>query len=117
MNGSRAVLASLVAAAGAAASGGADSAVRLDMLVNRVAIGCGIQNEKVLVITNTTGAPIAAGTRLSWDAVLKPNQRHQAGSLMLGVALQPDGVVKVGLAPASSCTAWFVRPLLLAPTQ
>ena len=117
MNAMRAMLMTVVVVAGVGAvAGSALSAVRTDVFANRVAIGCQIENEKVLVLVNTTASAIPAGTRLSWDAILKPNQQHQAGSLMLGAALQPGRVVKKGLSPAFSCTASFLRQLLLAPS-
>ena len=105
-----------VAAASVAATG-APALAAPDFLLNRVYLGCAIELEKVLVITNTLAGPVPAGTKISYDAVLKPYQQHQAGALILGPPLQPGRQIKKGLSPAFSCAAWYVRPLLMAPPQ
>ena len=52
----------LLAVATIIAPGGATAASRLDDTAFRVKLGCQINQVKVIVITNTTASPIAAGT-------------------------------------------------------
>ena len=78
-----------------------------------VALGCQIVNHKELTITNTTGAAIAAGTRISYSYVRDPDRKSFSGSLS-GGQIAPGQVVKKGIVPAFSCSAWFRRQPVMA---
>jgi hypothetical protein len=117
MNASNAGLMGLVLAAGLAATGQAGAASRFnDLSALNVSIRCEIVAEKVIEITNTSGGFIAGGTTISYDVVRRPDQAHVVGSFVTS-GLGPGSSVKKGLFPALSCTAWFRRPLVLAPVN
>ena len=82
----------------------------------RVWLTCQVQNEKVLAITNTSGATISAGTRITYDAIRKPDQAHY-GRTISTAGMTPGGVLQIGAVPSFSCTAWFVRLPVMAPLQ
>ena len=79
-------------------------------------LGCQVQNEKLLAITNTTGAVISAGTNITYDAIRKADQAHYGRTISTG-GMAPGAVLKIGVLPSSSCTAWFMRPAVMAPLQ
>ncbi|HZP21292.1 MAG TPA: hypothetical protein VFB16_13930 [Bauldia sp.] len=79
-----------------------------------VSLRCEIVNSKVVKITNSTGSVISAGTRISYDAVRAHGAGHYGGSF-LSPQLQPGAFVQRGGEDSSTCTAWFVRPLLMSP--
>ena len=81
-----------------------------------VALSCRVENEKVLVITNTSGGALTAGTAITYDAVRKPDGVHYGRVFQTG-ALATGGLVRVGAMPSFSCTAWFRRTPLLAPPR
>ncbi|CAN5172127.1 hypothetical protein BH10PSE9_BH10PSE9_11460 [soil metagenome] len=77
-----------------------------------VPLGCQIRSEKVIVITNTTGAAIA-NTNISYDAVRKPDGKHY-GATKKVTFLAVGGILQTGGVQSFSCTAWFKRvPLLM----
>jgi hypothetical protein len=77
-----------------------------------VPLGCQIRDEKVIVITNTTGAAIA-NTNISYDAVRKPDGKHY-GATKKVTFLAAGGILQTGGMQSFSCTAWFKRvPLLM----
>jgi hypothetical protein len=69
-----------------------------------------------LVITNTTGGTIAAGTPITFDIVRKPDGSHFSRTLQTSV-LPPGYSVRVGGFPSFSCTAWFRRAPVAAPLR
>ena len=77
-----------------------------------VPLGCQIQIEKLIVITNTTGAAIT-NTNISYDAIRKPDGKHY-GATKKVTFLPAGGILQVGGDRSFSCTAWFRRaPLLM----
>ncbi len=77
-------------------------------------LGCAISQGKVVVITNTTGAGIAAGTSMGYDAERYGSGQHY-GKTFAGPAIAAGGILKIGAEPATSCTAWYTRTLMMAP--
>src|SRR5438874_1397455 len=82
-----------------------------------VALGCRMENEKVLVITNTSAGPIAAGAAITYDAIRKPDHAHYGRVFQVGSVLPPGGAVRVGVVQSFSCTVWFRRVLTTAPPR
>jgi hypothetical protein len=82
-----------------------------------VALGCRVENEKVLVITNTSAGPIAAGAAITYDAIRKPDHAHYDRVFQIGSVLAPGGAVRVGAVQSFSCTAWFRRVPTAAPSR
>jgi hypothetical protein len=78
-----------------------------------VALGCHIENVKVIVITNTTQGTINAGTAINYDAVRYRSTLHYGGSV-LSPALAPGASFKIGGSDSSSCTASFRRQAVLS---
>ena len=54
-----------------------------------VSLGCRVENEKVLVITNTSSNPVSAGTAVAYDALRKPDRIHYGRVVRIGYALAP----------------------------
>jgi hypothetical protein len=79
-----------------------------------VALGCQIRDYKVVVITNTTGSTLPAGTRITYDTIRVPDRAHIVGTVTTG-ALAPGAIVQVGAWESYSCTAWTPRILVMAP--
>lgn len=77
-------------------------------------LGCQIQDYKVVVITNTTGATLPAGARITYDWVRAPDHAHTVATVT-GGALAPGAIVQIGVSEAYSCTAWTPRVLVMAP--
>jgi len=77
-------------------------------------LGCSISYGKVIVITNTTNATIAAGTSMGYDAVRYGTGAHY-GRTFIGPALPAGQQLKIGTEPTTSCTAWYKRQLMMAP--
>lgn len=75
---------------------------------------CAMENVKILVVTNSTGATISAGTRIHYAFERMPDHAKISGSAITGKLL-PGAVVKRGVGPAFSCTASFRKTLVLAP--
>jgi hypothetical protein len=86
------------------------------LIASNVALGCRVQDEKVLVITNTTGATIASGTPITFDTVRKPDRAHFGRTFQTN-ALLPGSSVRISGFPSFSCTAWFKRTPVLAPLR
>jgi len=107
-----ACLAILALAAGLASAVSAEArTMRTSAL--RVPLACSVQQQKVIVITNTTGATLAAGTLITFDAVRLPDGHHYAET-NASPLLPPGAYLQVGGWPSTSCTAWYTRrPLLL----
>ncbi len=95
-------------AAGAVSPAGAAGTVL------RTPLQCQIVSEKVLQITNSTGRAVSAGTQIYYDVVRKPDHAHMPGSFVTS-GLAPAAVVRRGLYPSYSCTAWFRKPLVMSP--
>jgi hypothetical protein len=93
---------------------GAAAAPRLDTGALSTPLGCAIRDTKVVVITNTTGSTIPAGTRISYDTIRDPDRAHVGGTVS-GGALAPGAIVQIGAWQSYSCTAWMPRVLVLAP--
>ena len=81
-----------------------------------VKLGCRIENEKVLVITNTSGNAMPPGTAISYDAARKPDGAHYGRIVRIGLTLAPGSTIRVGGMPSYSCTAWFRQALTNAPS-
>jgi hypothetical protein len=77
-------------------------------------LGCQIQGYKVVVITNTTGATIPAGTAITFDAIRVPDHAHVVRTVT-GGAIAPGGIIQIGVGESYSCTAWTPRVLVMAP--
>ena len=78
----------------------------------RVTIGCVIRSGNLIFVLNTTGQPIAAGTEVRADVVLMPGEQHRL--YIFSSPLVPAGAYFVEEGePASSCTAWMIRPLVI----
>ena len=75
----------------------------------QVPLGCAISIGKVIVITNSTGGAIDAGTKMGYDAV-RPDKRHY-GNAFAGPALARGASFQIDAQPSVSCTAWYIRPL------
>jgi hypothetical protein len=84
------------------------------LIASNVALGCRVQGETVLVITNTTGGIIAARTPITFDTVRKPDRTHFGRTFQTN-ALPPGSSVRISGFPSFSCTAWFKRAPVLAP--
>ncbi len=84
-----------------------------DFFQGRVTLGCVIRDQKIVNVLNTTGQPIAAATEIYVDVVLIPTGQHRA--LVFHTGIPAGAVFMEGTEPASSCTAWFLRPLVAAP--
>jgi hypothetical protein len=82
-----------------------------------VALGCHVENEKVLAISNSGAGAIPAGTAISYDMIRKPDHARITRVVHIGAPLTPGGVVRVGVVPSFSCTAWFRRTLVTAPSR
>jgi hypothetical protein len=93
---------------------GAGAAPRLDTTALTTPLDCRIRDYKVVAITNTTGATIPAGTRISYDTIRIPDGAHIGGSFVSGV-VAPGAVIQIGAWESSSCTAWMRRVLVMAP--
>ena len=70
----------------------------------------------VIVITNTRGEAISAGTAITYDAERTSDGYHYgktftSGELAAGASVQKPG------SPSKSCAAWFTRPAVLVPKQ
>lgn len=86
------------------------------ILGNRVDLGCRIEFQKLIVITNITTGSIAAGTTVNVDVLhFAPPDTHETLAIQVP-ALAPGGYVEAGTHEATSCTAWIVVPLTLAPS-
>jgi hypothetical protein len=79
-----------------------------------VFIGCRIENLKEIVLTNSTGGTIAAGTVINWDAVRYRSTSHYGGSVVSPL-MTPGASMRLGGEQSSSCTAWYRRPAVRAP--
>ena len=97
-----------VAMACAAVAGFADAASALERPLEaamlRTYLGCTVMNEKVLVITNTSGAAIV-GKAITYDAERKPDHLHYGRTLTVGT-LAAGGILQLGTQPTFSCVAW-----------
>ena len=72
--------------------------------VNRIALPCWIENEKVIAVVNSTGSTFAAGGTLRVDAVTMPAGQHYIRSWKIGKT--PSGtIIQKGAVRSSSCTA------------
>ena len=72
--------------------------------VNRIALACWIENEKVIAVVNSTGSTLAAGGTLRVDAVKIPDGQHYIRSRKIGK--MPSGTItRLGAVRSSSCTA------------
>jgi hypothetical protein len=81
-----------------------------------VALGCRVESEKVLAITNTGAVVIPVGTAITYDAKRKPDYGHYGRTFKIGTALSPGAAVRIGGIPSFSCTASFRRTLTTAPS-
>jgi len=99
----------------AEASGGASAASVTGAVTPTVALSCHISQGKVIVITNSTTATIAAGTKITYDAIRTPDGAHY-GKTIGGPLLPPGASFQMGAQQSSSCTAWYHRPLLMRPS-
>ena len=80
-----------------------------------VPLGCAISQGKVIVITNTTGSDITAGTPMGYDAVRYGSGQHY-GKTFAGPAMPAGGEpLRIGAEPSTSCTAWYRRTLAVGP--
>ena len=78
-------------------------------------LGCSISYGKVIVITNTTGSDITAGTPMGYDAVRYGSRQHY-GKTFAGPAMAVGGEpLRIGAEPSTSCTAWYRRTLAVGP--
>ncbi len=79
---------------------------RLQLFGTRVALDCHVMELKVIVVTNLTQTPIAAGTTINFDATRYDNGDHYSGSFK-SPALPFGASTYHGTDPSSSCTAWY----------
>ena len=86
------------------------------LIAARVSLGCRIEIEKLLIVTNTTAGTIAAGTEVFVDFVLIPTQAHRIESYRVA-ALLPGASFREGYDRSFSCTAWYNQEPLLAPIR
>ena len=92
------------------------AALRPEIKGIRVPLGCMMVDQKMIVITNTSGATISAGTAITYDAERTSDGIHYgktftSDELPAGASVQRPG------SPSTSCAAWFIRPMVLAPKQ
>ena len=100
-----------------AAAGEVRAAQRLNnnLFSLNVQLGCRIVNSKVIEITNTTNGTIAAGTRITYDAIRRGNGLHY-GETVNSPQLARGAGFQRGGSDSISCTAWYrQQPTILAP--
>ena len=114
MNRLHVALVSLGVLAGTASSALAVPHGAIAESILRTPLQCQILSGKVIAITNSTGATISGGTQISYDVIRMPDHAHIGGQFVSST-MPPGATVKRGLFPAYSCTAWFRKPLVLAP--
>jgi hypothetical protein len=115
----RGTLAGLCAGAAllAGASGAAAQLFReplREVVADRVHLGCAIELEKVVLVTNTTAGTIPAGTEIFINSVIVPTRENRTISVRTA-ALSPGESFREGLWQSYSCTAWFRRVPMMAP--
>ncbi len=117
MNSARRLFVVLTVAASAAVPASAQVVLPpgVALLTNCVALGCVIEVEKELVVTNTTAAAIAANTPIFIDIIHFPNATHD-DFVYRGALLPAGGSFREGTYQATSCTAWIEVPLMMAPS-
>ena len=103
-----------IAILGAPAS--ALAAAQPDIAGIRIPLGCAIVDAKVIVITNTTGGTISAGTAITYDAERASDGIHYGKTFTSG-ELTPGASVQRPGSTSNFCAAWFTRPMVLAPKQ
>jgi hypothetical protein len=92
------------------------AAVQPDIAGTRVPLGCAIAAPYIIVITNTRGEAISAGTAITYDAERTSDGYHfgktfTSDGLAAGASIQKPG------SPAKSCAAWFTQPTAVVPKQ
>ncbi|HEY5080949.1 MAG TPA: hypothetical protein VII91_03335 [Bauldia sp.] len=94
-------------ATGASATGAGGSA-----LERNVYLKCGLENSKIVAVTNSTGKIITAGTKISFSALRRGSTAYFDGSF-LSPDMVPGAAIKRPAVDSVSCTAWYVKPLLM----
>jgi hypothetical protein len=111
-------LALLVASAFLASSAVADHAIAATRLGGvkalKIHLLCAVTDPNVLLITNTSSKMISAGTKIWYDAVRIGNGQHYGGGFST-TGLLSGAIARKGVDPSSSCTAWFMRPIVNSP--
>jgi len=92
------------------------AAVQPDIAGTRVPLGCTIVAPYMIVITNTRGEAISAGTAITYDAE-RTSDGYHFGKTFTSGELAPGASVQKPGSPSKSCAAWFTRPATLAPKQ
>jgi len=92
------------------------AAVQPEIAGTRVPLGCAIIAGKVIVITNTSGGTISAGTGITYNADRTSDGYHFGKTFTSGELAAGATVRKLGSSSAS-CAAWFTRPTPPAPKQ
>jgi hypothetical protein len=99
-------LAALTTGASAIVAGGSDAIDR------KVYLKCGLENSKIVVVTNSTANIISAGTKISFSALRRGSTAHFDGSFV-SPDMAPGAFIKRPAVDSVSCAAWYIRPLLL----
>ncbi|MBN8996150.1 MAG: hypothetical protein J0H94_13065 [Rhizobiales bacterium] len=71
-----------------------------------VPLGCRIESQKVLAVTNISGGSIPAGTHIGYSFQRNPDHAVITGYVS-GGTIAPGQVIRKGIVPAYSCKAWF----------
>jgi hypothetical protein len=99
-------LAALTTGASAIVAGGGDA------LDRKVYLKCGLENSKIVVVTNSTDKIIAAGTKISFSTLRRGSAARFDGSFA-SPDMAPGAYIKRPAVDSVSCTAWYVSPLLM----
>ena len=84
-------------------------------LNRKVPLECQLQQSKIVVITNSTGQTISAGTHISFDTLRRGGAAHFDGSFASGT-MPPGAVVHRPAVDSLSCTAWYTtQPVMKLP--
>jgi hypothetical protein len=79
-----------------------------------VPLACAISHQKVVVITNSTGHAISAGTPMAFDAIRLDGKHY--GKSFHSPLMPANGAISIGAEPSLSCTASYTRQLMMAPS-